>query len=462
MALLMLSEGWGMCLFALSLPFLVFSFIDITHYKKKAIPLKNALIPFILSLTIAVIGSNMIPNESKTALNEPVKLEEQSEQERQAKSAGEQLKLEQQVNLELKAEEEKHKAEEEAKKSNSEVKGQLKVHYIDVGQGDSILVHTNDVAMLIDAGERGYGPGVVNYIKDQGINKLDYLILTHPHADHIGGATYVINAFDIGKIIMPKASHTSQTFENLLTTIQNKGMKITSPNPGDEYQLGSAKFIIVAPNSSSYNDLNDYSVVCKVVFADTSFLFTGDAESISENEIINKGFDIKADILKVGHHGSDSSTTEQFLKTVSPKYAIISCGKGNQYGHPTQAVLNRLAANNVELYRTDESGTIVATSDGKTITFDKKASPIKQNAPPEQERKAESTPKTQPQQEAKSTIKSTPTPETDNVQEVYITNTGEKYHRSNCRYLRKSKIPISLSKAKSSGYEPCKVCSPPR
>ena len=182
--------------------------------------------------------------------------------------------------------------------------------------------------MLIDTGDRGYGDGIVSYIKSQGINKLDYLILTHPHVDHIGGAVEVTNAFDIGKIIMPKVSHTSQTFKNVVLAVKNKGMKFTAPNLGDKYELGNANITLLAPNNSSYDDLNNYSVINKISFGNTYFLFTGSAESISENEIINKGFDVKADVLKVGHHGSDTSTTESFLKAVNSKFAVISVGTG--------------------------------------------------------------------------------------------------------------------------------------
>jgi beta-lactamase superfamily II metal-dependent hydrolase len=295
---------------------------------------------------------------------------------------------------------------------------------LDVGQEDSALVITGSNAMLIDAGDRGYGSGIVSYLKKQGVKKLDYLILTHPHADHIGGAAEVINAFEVEKIIMSKVSHTTKTFETLLETIKSKGMKITTPIPGDEYELGSARFKILAPNSSSYKSLNDYSVVTRIVFGTTAFLFTGDAESTSENQILSKGFEVKFDVLKVGHHGSDTSTTDRFLKSVSPKYAVISVGKGNNYGHPTQEVLERLDSYGVKVYRTDKVGTIVATSDGTNITFDKEASSIAKSASSSQSDKAE-----EEKKEA-----TTPKSETDyNEEIVYITKTGSKYHRSDCR-----------------------------
>lgn len=440
-ALSMISEGWGTSLFMLAMPFLVFSFVDLIRHKKKNIPLKRALIAFVLSFALAITGIAITGSDTSESTLEEEKETIAEEQEEIIVEEKEGTKVKEKQ--ELKDE----KLEEKAVK----VEGELKVHYLDVGQGDSILIQTKDAAMLIDTGDRGYGAGIVDYIRSQGINKLDYLILTHPHADHIGGATEIVNAFNIGKIIMPKVAHTSQTFENLLKTIQNKGMKITSPNPGDEYQLGDAKFIILAPNSPSYDNLNNYSIVNKVSFGKTSFLFTGDAEGTSENEIINKGFDVKADVLKVGHHGSDTSTTENFLKAVSPKYSIISCGKDNKYGHPDQIVLDRLNKHNIKVYRTDESGTIVITSDGENLTITENVGSIRRSTPP----------KVKSEQKTNQKTNITP-PETDNVEEVYITNTGKKYHRSSCSSLKKSKIPISLKKAKSQGYEPCKKCNPPQ
>ena len=337
--------------------------------------------------------------------------------------------------------------------NNPEVGGQLNVHYIDVGQGDCILVHTDSDTMLIDAGNSGNGSSIVSYLKDSGISHINYLILTHPHADHIGGAAEVINAFDIDKVIMSKVSHTSQAFENLLLTIQEKGLKITSPALGTDYELGNASFKILAPNSDSYNGLNNYSVVAKLVFGQTSFLFAGDAESISESQMISSGYDLNADVLKVGHHGSDYSTSEIFLNAVSPRYSVISVGEGNLYGHPAQDTLDKLTASNVEIFRTDESGTIVAISDGNTITFSKKASPVKPNAPP-----IVSTP--EPTIEPTPEVKPEPTENTQNIT-VYITETGSKYHNDGCQYLAKSKIPISLNDAKGK-YGPCSKCNPPQ
>jgi competence protein ComEC len=320
----------------------------------------------------------------------------------------------------------------------------LEVHFIDVGQADAILVKVpTGENMLIDAGNNADGDLVKSYLKDQDIITLDVVVGTHPHEDHIGGLDTVINSFNIGKVYMPQVMHTTKTYEDVLIAIGNKGLKVTKYKAGDVFNLGSAKCTILAPNSDSYEDLNNYSIVIRLDYGQTSFLFTGDAEDVSENEILAKKYGIKADVLKVGHHGSTSSTSPAFLKAVSPKYAVISVEKDNQYGHPDSIILNRLNTFGSEIYRTDDSGTIIAISDGKSITFDKKSSPVKENAQPP------------------STNENSQSSEPAQANTVYVTKTGAKYHKDGCKHLSKSKIPIDLDEAIASGYTPCSVCNPP-
>lgn len=249
--------------------------------------------------------------------------------------------------------------------------GKLTISFIDVGQGDSILVQApSGKTMLVDAGVLEMGSRVVSYIKSKSIKKIDILVATHPHNDHIGGMPDVINSFSIGQIYMPKASTNTYSFEKLLTAIKRKGLTVKTAKAGVVLDLGSgitAKML--APNSTHYEDLNNYSAVIKITYGKTSFLLTGDAETQSEQEMLKAGYDLKADVLKIGHHGSAYSTSLAFLKAVSPKYAVISVGKNNDYGHPAQVTINRLKYYRIPMYRTDECGTIVATSDGKTITF---------------------------------------------------------------------------------------------
>jgi competence protein ComEC len=326
--------------------------------------------------------------------------------------------------------------------------GNLKIHFIDVGQGDSILIQQGDRFMLIDAGDNQYEQTVVNYLKQNNVSKLDYVIGTHPHADHIGGLDAVINAFDVEKIIMPGIIHTTKTFEDVIVAIKNKGLKITTPNAGDTYTLGNAKFTIVAPNSSSYDNLNNYSVVLNLKHGSNSFLFTGDAEDVSENEILNKNYDIKADVLKVGHHGSNTSTSAEFLKAVNPKYAVIQVEKDNKYGHPHAEVIERLQQYNIEIYRNDLNGTIIANSDGKNIRFEMKASPQQPNAPPAQEvQKKETSPAIQ-----------------DAIQTSYIGNKNSKiFHVNICSTLPAENNRVyfkNREEAIKSGYRSCKRCNP--
>lgn len=246
----------------------------------------------------------------------------------------------------------------------------LVVHYIDVGQGDSELVQINNKNLLIDAGPKDAEDKVVSYIKAQGITTLDYLIETHPHEDHIGGMEAVVKSFKINEFIGPKIYNppTTSIFKDLITTLKNRNMKITVLEPGDSINLGeNAKCQILSPIKSSYDNLNNYSVVLKITYKNSKFLFTGDAEQEDESKILNNGFDISSDVLKVGHHGSSSSSSENFLKEVSPKIAVISCGKNNDYGHPHKVTLDKLNSINCKIYRTDLNSDIVITSDGNNI-----------------------------------------------------------------------------------------------
>lgn len=253
-----------------------------------------------------------------------------------------------------------------------ELEGDLTIHFIDVGQADSILIVQGEHNMLIDAGTNEAGKTVVEYVNSQGIDSFDYVVGTHPHEDHIGGLDNVINSFNIETFLFPKTTSTTKTFKDVATAASNKGLKFTVPQVGSTYTLGDATFEILAPNSEKYESTNNYSIVIKMTYGNNKFVFTGDAETISEAEILNNGVDLSADLLKIGHHGSYTSTSAEFLKAVSPKYAVICVGEGNTYDHPVKSVMERLKENNIDVYRTDESGTIIAVSDGKNITFNVK------------------------------------------------------------------------------------------
>ena len=329
----------------------------------------------------------------------------------------------------------------------------LKVHYIDVGQGDSEFIELpNGKTILIDAGNPENGQQIISYIKGLKHDKIDYLVATHPHADHIGGMAAVINSFNIGSFYAPKVTTTTQTYKSLISALQSKKLGIHVAKAGTNmFKAGNLSADIIAPVSISGDDLNQYSAVIMLTYGDNRFLFTGDAGEPSESQITA---DVKADVLKVGHHGSSTSTSQAFLNKVKPKYAVIEVGTGNSYGHPTAATLSKLQAIGATIYRTDKDGTIIFTSDSHTITVDKKASGVKENAPPKASSKAAT---------AKSTTPKAASPSTDNQSvTVYITDTGSKYHRAGCKYLKKSKHAISLKDAKAQGYGPCGICNPPQ
>jgi len=245
--------------------------------------------------------------------------------------------------------------------------GEAFVHFIDVGQGDAVLIQTAGGNMLIDGGDNGLGEQVLAYLRANGVFHLDYVVATHPHADHIGGLIDVLAQVPVGTLIMPPVAHTTRTFERFLDAIENNNILVREPVAGSVFAMGEGIFTIIAPNSSGYANLNNYSVSLRFDFGATSFIFTGDAERISENEMVAAGHNLNADVLRIGHHGSNTSTTQGFLDAVSPRIAVINVGVGNIHGHPHNAVIERLNATNIRIYRTDFHGNIVIVSDGASL-----------------------------------------------------------------------------------------------
>lgn len=340
--------------------------------------------------------------------------------------------------------------EEKAAKApdTSKPEGTLEVHYIDVGQGDATLIKCGSHAMLIDGGNNNKGTTVQLYLKKQGVESLDYVIGTHPDADHIGGLDVIVYKYNCDTVIMPDYEKDTKTYQELVDVIHDKNMKITYPVVGEQYALGEAKFTIIAPNSNSYGgNANDYSVAILLEYGKNRFLFTGDAEEASEAEMLTNGIDISADVYKVAHHGSRSASTQEFLNAVHPKYAVISCGEGNSYGHPHAEVLNRLRSMGVEVFRTDEQGSIIASSNGENITWNCSATDSWQSGE-----------QTESDRENAANV---------TEQTTYVLNTNtKKFHRETCGSVSQikeenfQKVQTSREELEQSGYSPCKNCNP--
>lgn len=345
--------------------------------------------------------------------------------------------------------------------SNSDI---MEVHFIDVGQGDATLITCNGYAMLIDSGDDSKGTAVQNYLQKQSIKKLDYLILTHPDSDHIGGAPVIITKFDISKVFMSDYEKDNKTYRKLTEALDNKNLKYETPEAGSQYSLGTAKIIILAPNDE-YDNPNDSSIALSVRNGNNTFLFTGDAGKDAEEDILDNGIDISADVYKAGHHGSRTSTSEKFFMAVSPAYAVISCAEGNSYGHPHAETLNTLRANGVKVYRTDEDGTIIAVSDGNEITFNVPASET-WKAGEATGSPAASQPSSSQNEEISSGVKETAleTDSQETAEEAYILNTKtKKFHKPTCNSLPAENGKASYESREdiiAQGYEPCKICNP--
>lgn len=316
----------------------------------------------------------------------------------------------------------------------------MEVHFLDVGQGDATLVTCGGHAMLIDTGDDTKGTAIQNYLQKQKISKLDYLILTHPDADHIGGAPVIITKFNIGRVFISNFEKDNTAYRKLIQSLDDKQIKPLTPRVNSTYTLGTASITILAPGRE-YDNPNDASIALLLKDGDRSFLFTGDAGEEAEKDLIKTGISVSADVYKVGHHGSKYSTSKEFFKAVNPFYAVISCGAGNSYGHPHAETLNTLRTSGVMVYRTDEEGTIIASTDGKSITFNKPAS--------------ESWKAGEPTGNGQS-------PVTNGL--TYVLNTKTmKFHRPSCDSLPAVNRQDSSESRESiiaQGYKPCKKCNP--
>lgn len=319
----------------------------------------------------------------------------------------------------------------------------LEVHYIDVGQGDATLIKLGDHAMLIDAGTEESGTKLQLYLQKQQVDSLDYLILTHPDADHIGGGDVVITKFNCGQVMMSSFTRDTASYRDVESALAYKGYQAITPDVGSTYSLGDAAFTIAGPVQNG-EDANNSSIALLLTYENTRFLFTGDAQDAEEADILASSAEIQADVYQAGHHGSRTSSSEEFMQAVAPSYAVISCEAGNSYGHPHAEVLNRFRSMGIKVFRTDEQGSIIAYSDGDTITWNTSPSESWQAGEPQGA-----------------------SPKEVQTQQGYVLNTNtHKFHRTDCSSVQdmseKNKEFSNKSRDEiiADGYEPCKRCDP--
>ena len=310
------------------------------------------------------------------------------------------------------------------------------VHFIDVGQGDATLILCDGKSMLIDGGDKSASSTVYTYLKKLNLTHLDYVVCTHPDADHVGGLSGALEQAQAGTVFCPVDNYDSKAFQNFKTRVEKQGKKLIKPAADTVFRLGSAAVTVLAPRAS-YADNNENSIVLRVVYGSTSFLFTGDAEHESETAMCDAGVTLKSTVLKVGHHGSDTSTSIRFLREVMPQYAVISCGKDNKYGHPTEQTLSRLRQAGSTVYRTDLQGDIICESDGSKVTF----------------RTARNSGATMAPDTA---TESAPT------EYAFVGNATSKiYHKLTCSSVPSAQNSVwflTAEEAEAAGYTPCKRC----
>lgn len=333
------------------------------------------------------------------------------------------------------------------------------VHYIDVGQGDAALVLCDGRTMLIDGGKPHASSIIYTYLKNLNIDYLDYIVASHADDDHIGGLSAPLAKMKVGNVLAPETEADTRSYESLKNKTAEQGLTITHPKPGESLAFGSSKIEFYGPITESESDRNNGSIVMKIIYGETSFLFTGDAEREEEQEILNAGFDLSATVLKVGHHGSKNSTTYPFLRAIMPKYAVISVGE-NSYGHPTEDTLSRLRDAGAKVYRSDMQGDIIAASDGKTVTITTKKNGNAQTNPTEEEKAT-----TAKNTESESAGAKNAGNETKPYNYIGNKNT-KKLHVPNCSAVLQMKeenrvyLNCTRDEAIKDGYTSCGRCNP--
>ncbi len=342
--------------------------------------------------------------------------------------------------------------------------GIMAVHFLDVGQGLSILVQSGGQNLLYDGGDRSASSFVVSYLQKQQITNIDYLISSQYDEDHVSGLIGCLNTFSVSNVIGADYIHDSSLYDSFINSTDALGLTVQHPAVGTEFPFGTGEFTILAPSEIS-SDSNDNSVAIKLTNGENSFIFTGDAEYTSEENMVSSGIDLSCDVLCVGHHGSASSTSWDFLQAAVPEYAVISCGAGNQYGHPDADTMDKLSDMEIEVFRTDKQGAIIAVSDGTGISWN--VAPCNDYSPGD-----ESDPGTQPADGIADEFGSDPgdaqytegtgaaASQTPQEEMVWLSATGSKYHSiPDCGNMNPDTArEVTLSQAEAQGYEPCKKC----
>ena len=368
----------------------------------------------------------------------------------------------------IQADEHTASVSQSANSSSREQKDLLTVTFLDVGQGDAAVLQCGGQSMMIDGGKAKASSYIYSWLKKNQISHLDVMVATHTDADHIGGLSGALNYAKVGTAYCPVTSGTTKTFQSFVKYLKKQGKSITVPKAGDEFSLGGAQVRILGPTDPQAEG-NNSSIVLKVTFGDTSFLFTGDAEREEEQELLESGYDLESTVLKVGHHGSDTSTSYLFLRTVNPQYAVISVGADNTYGHPTEAVLSRLRDADVKTYRTDLQGTITAVSDGKKVTFqterNAEINTLDQAGPGQKNETHQKDETGQKNEVVPSAGKAAASD--SSAEKTYVLNTNtHKFHDPDCSSVSQMKeknkkiVTESRNQIIAEGYDPCGRCHP--
>lgn len=356
-----------------------------------------------------------------------------------------------------------HNYDDYSSKDNSSIadnsQGFLNVTVLDVGQGLSVLINCDNHYMLYDGGNGNYSSFLVSYLSKNNITNFDYVFASHYDADHISGLVGVIYNYSISQLIAPNYTASSRIYNSFIKAINTKGISITYPTVGTTYPLGSAKIQILAPNSPAYESENDYSIVVKITFGGSSVLITGDATQYSENEMLNNQLNLNSDILVVGHHGSSSSTSSQFLNAVNPQYAVISCERNNSYGHPASDVLERLVSKNITVLRTDLAGTIEFTIKNNSISYNTEKNDSNSSG--------NGNSNTNNNSSSNSNANNNSNNDATTSAITYILNTNTmKFHLPSCKHANEIADHNKLLSNEirdtilEKGYVPCKICNP--